>query len=146
MRPYIGDGYDQEFYIAGTAMNPPIKFSGRRMACHEALLFATSVLRDGATAEDHEKCWDAIAEKIKGWSYKDEDDGGKWKPIDDHEGKPLPINGKSLSNLMYLAALSIRNIVLGIQAPDADPEKANAVPPGTPSDDGKNSQAGCGSS
>lgn len=122
MRPYIGDGYDQEFYIKGEALvSPPCRFTGRKMAYRETAKVLREAQRDSEKADDvYAK---TIAERLTGWSYKDEDDDGKWKPFDLPDGNRLEITQATVLGIGYTLFSRLRDIVLGLSPSDEDPEK-----------------------
>jgi len=134
MRPYIGDGYNQTFFIRGEdGLYPPCRFSGRRMGHHQA----AGVMRE-ANAEPNkadEIYAAAIAERLTGWSYQA--DSGQWRKFDDDGGAPINIAPQTVGGLVYNLFCRLRDIILGIAASDDDPDNGGKQPP-TPEADAKN--------
>lgn len=133
MRPYIGDGHDLTFYIAGEAgLYPACRFNCRLMAHHQtaALLRAVEAQPDKAD----ELFAKAIAERLTGWSYEAEP--GKWRPLDDAEGNKLAITPANVGGLAFNLFVRVRDVVIGLKPADADPATGQAAK--TPEQNEKN--------
>lgn len=132
MRPYIGDGQETTFYIkAEPGKYPACRFSGRPMAYHQT----AAVLHQTEVDKSHSNSIfaAAIAERIVGASYED---GGIWKPLDDHSGNKLPISAATIGGLQFDLFCKLRDIVLGLASADSDPDSGQTAK--TPGDNEKN--------
>lgn len=133
MRPYIGDGHDSTFYIAGEdGLYPNCRFNGRLMGGHQtaAILRETT---DKPTDADTIFA-KAISSRLTGWSYQG--DSGQWRPFDDHDGGKLEVNVRNVGGLQFNLLCKLRDIVLGIQPADVDPATGTAAK--TPDENEKN--------
>lgn len=126
MRPYIGDGHDQTFYLAGEpGLYPACRFNGRLMAHHEAAAVITAAKDAGeGTLEGSKLYAEAMASRLRGWSYED---NGQWKPFDDHDGNKLPITAQTIGGLQLGLFGKLRNVLLGITPADVDPATGQAA-------------------
>jgi len=151
MKPYIGDGYDEVFFIKGEpGLYPDCRINGRKMAGFQAtaVVKEAATIEGGAEAESQFYC-EKIAGRIRGWTYLDTDDldtngKPKEKPFDDLEGNKLPVNAKSLGGLAPKLLWRIRDIILGTAVSDKDPRTGAQTQ--TNEADEKNFATGSGSS
>lgn len=135
MRPYIGDGYDQTFYVKGeSGLYPPVRFNGRLMAHHQAAATIREA-GDGNTEAADKVFAAAMADRITGIAYNDD---GQWKPLDDHGGNKLPMTAATMAGLSFGLFCRIRDIIVGLSPADADPEKGETKQPPTAADNVKN--------
>lgn len=135
MKAFIGDGYDRTFYIKGEPWSHEnVRIRGRMMAGFQSTaLVKEGNATDGIDAEMQIYA-ERIAARITGWQYQD--DKGQWKKFDDQNGDPLPINAKSLGGLAPKLFWRIRDIIMGSEPSDVDPDSGEQVK--TDGDDEKN--------
>jgi hypothetical protein len=145
LKPYIGDGQERTFYLAGIPnLSPPVRFTARRMAAFKssALFKQASLITD--PEKDVALYMAAVAQRIRSITYLDTD-SGEWKPIDDENGKPLvAASDATLKGLEPKLWWRIRDIVMGGEAADVDPDTDQSQPPEAENE--KNSETGSGSS
>jgi len=138
---FIGDGYDQTFFIKGTDLYPECKFTGRAMASHQStrLVKKAMHLADTAGTDAELKYYEReVVARISSWQAYDPDTGA-WAPFTDNKGADLPINAASLAGLQPKLAWKIRDIILGTEAGDPDPHADDeGNPPATPKENAKN--------